>query len=158
MMTDRYHYTECGLDNVWLEGGFESVDLPSGKHLKIRDVEGLHKEIGRFLIDVKKNLTGKEIRFLRQEMLLSQANLAKLLEVAEQTVHRWEKAKAEIPKPAEALIRLLYRQSISEESRHINIKDKLERLAALEDAVDGQKMTARKKGEKDWKMELPLAL
>lgn len=155
-MTNMYHYTECGLDNIWLANGYEFVDLPSGKHLKIVDIEGLHRAIGRILTDSKKDLTGKDIRFLRQEMLLSQANLAKLFDVTEQTIHRWETDKSEIPKPAESLIRLLYREHIKDDAG-TNIRRKLERLADLENAVDGQKITARKSNNTDWQLQLDLA-
>lgn len=154
-MTTHYHYTESGLDNVFLATGFEYVNLPSGRHVRIKDIEGLHVAIGKALINQKKNLTGREIRFLRQEMLLSQANLAKLLEVNEQTVHRWETAKTDIPKPAESLIRCLYDEQI-ENTKGLNIRQRLERIADLEDEIDGQKLTATvKKGK--WQLELDLA-
>lgn len=155
-ITNNYHYTESGLDNIWLANGYEFVDLPSGKHLKIRDIEGLHQEIGRNLTENKKNLTGKEIRFLRQEMLLSQTSLAKLLDVTEQTVHRWEKGKAEIKKIAELFIRLLYREHIHD-SAGLNIRSKLEKLADLEDAIDGQRLTARRSNNRKWQLQLDLA-
>lgn len=155
-ITNNYHYTESGLDNIWLANGHEFVDLPSGKHLKINDIEGLHRAIGRKLTESKKDLTGKEIRFLRQEMLLSQATLAKLLEVTEQTVHRWEKSKSDIPKSAESLIRLLYREHIHDNAG-INIRSKLEKLADLEDAIDGQRMTARRSNNRKWQLQLDLA-
>jgi hypothetical protein len=58
-----------------------------------------------------------------------------LIEVSEQTVHRWEKGKAEIPKPAEALIRLLYREHIKEKGVS-SIRRCLERLVDLEDVLD----------------------
>lgn len=151
-----YHYTESGLDNVWLANGYEFVDLPSGKHLKIKDIDGLHREIGRKLTENKKNLTGKEIRFLRQEMLLSQTSLAKLLDITEQTVHRWEKNKSEIPKPAESLIRFLYREHIHDNAG-TNIRKKLEDLADLEDAASGQNLTARRSKNRDWQLQLDLA-
>ncbi|MGH8581294.1 MAG: helix-turn-helix domain-containing protein [Gammaproteobacteria bacterium] len=155
-MTNMYHYTECGLDNVWLADGYEFFDLPSGRHLKIGDIEGLHRAIGRTLAERKKDLTGKDIRFLRQEMLLSQTSLAKLLEVTEQTIHRWETNKSYIPKPAESLIRLLYREHINDDAG-TNIRSKLEKLADLEDAVDGQRLTARKSINRDWQLQLNLA-
>ncbi|MDQ3562719.1 MAG: helix-turn-helix domain-containing protein [Pseudomonadota bacterium] len=155
-ITNNYHYAESGLDNIWLANGYEFVDLPSGKHLKINDIEGLHREIGRILIESKKDLTGNEIRFLRKEMLLSQASLAKLFEITEQTVYRWEKNKADIPKPAESLIRVLYREHIHDNSG-TSIRSKLEKLADLEDAIDGQRMTARRSNNRKWQLQLDLA-
>lgn len=140
IMNNYYHYTESGLENVYLDGGFQLAD----GRLVIKDIDGLHKVIGRALISSKKNLTGREIRFLRQEMLMSQSTLAKLLEVSEQAVARWEKGKSGLPKPAEALIRLLYREFIGENGKS-GIREKLERIAALEDEIDGDKVTVKKK-------------
>jgi len=152
MTTEVYHYTESGLDNVYLASGFEFVDGPGGRCLKIKDIDGLHEAIGRLLITEKKNLSGREIRFLRQEMLMSQATLAKLLEVAEQTVLRWEKGKVDIPKPAESLIRLLYREHIKEKGTG-SIRSKLERLADLEDKIDGHFLRLRQ-SNKGWLPEI----
>src|SRR5579884_196603 len=130
-MTDQmYHYTESGLDNIYLANGYEFVEAPTGRTVRITDIDGLHEAIGKALITGKKNLSGKEIRFLRHEMMMSQAFLAKLLEVGEQTVHRWEKGKGEVPKPAEALIRLLYREHIKDKSVS-GIRNHLQRLADL---------------------------
>ena len=41
-MTETYHYTECGLDSVYLVHGFELKD----SRLRIRDIEGLHCATG----------------------------------------------------------------------------------------------------------------
>jgi putative transcriptional regulator len=155
MTTQLYHYTESGLDNIWLENGFEYVDLPEGRHIKILDVRGLHLEIGRYIIADKKDLTGKEIKFLRKEMLMTQALLAKLLEVSEQTIHRWENGKADIPKTAEVFVRMLYEQYADSEAK-INIRQHLESIADLEDKMDGRKMKVKRRDDK-WQMELPLA-
>ncbi len=136
---ENYHYTECGLDNVYLSGGVDFVDGPRGKQIVIREIDGLHEAIGRFLVYEKRNLSGKELRFLRHEMLMSQATLSKLLDVAEQTVHRWEAGKSEVPKPAEALIRLLYSEHLGTDEH--GIKAALKRIAALEDEMDQRRLT-----------------
>lgn len=145
-MADRYQYTESGLDNVWLVvgPGVQFTKAPSGQIVRIKDLEGLHRAIGNTLAKEKKDLTGREVRFLRQEMLLSQASLAKLLGVTEQTVHRWEAGKTDVPKPAEALIRGLYLQQLKEQiaiargetATGIDVRRSLERLADLENDID----------------------
>ncbi len=153
---EKYHYTEGGLDNVWLVGdGFRFVDLPGGRReIRIQDIEGLHREICRILVKEKKNLTGKELRFLRQEMLLSQANLAKLLEVTEQTIHRWETGKSDIPRTADAIVRIIYEQQF-DKNHSIDVRKCLEKLADLEDAAD-RDVIAKKAG-KNWQLQLGLA-
>jgi putative transcriptional regulator len=152
----KYHYTESGLDNLWLVGdGVRFVTLPDGRQeVRISDVEGLHREICRILIEEKKNLTGKELRFLRQEMLLSQASLAKLLEVGEQTIHRWETGKSDVPRATDALVRLLYKQQFNRNSK-VDVRACLERLADLEDAAD--KELIAKNSSKGWQLQLDLA-
>jgi DNA-binding transcriptional regulator YiaG len=156
MTTHGYQYTESGLDNIYLANGYDFVDGPGGRQVKIKNVEGLHALIGRMLVDSKKNLTGKEIRFLRHEMLMSQATLAKLLEVSEQAVARWEKGKTgSVPKPAESLIRLLYREHTSTEGAP-TIRVHLKRIAELENALDGQRVTLRKSNTgKAWRRDDP---
>ena len=73
--SDRYHYRECGLDNIYLLNGFEYVETPRGMGVTIKARQGLHKAIGAMLVE-KRSLTGKEFRFLRHELTLTQANLA----------------------------------------------------------------------------------
>lgn len=157
-MATPYHYTESGLDNIWLASGFEYVDRPSGRHVKIRDVEGLHRAIGEILVSKKKNLTGKEFRFLRKEMLMTQAFLAKLLQVTEQTINRWETGKTEIPGTAQSTVRLLYSEQMAGDSEHgVKLREALQELADLEDAIDGQKLTGKVSNQGKWQLELDLA-
>ena len=128
-MTKPYNYTECGLDNVFLVNGFE---LKDGR-LRIDNIEGLHREIGRWLVSNKKSLSGAEIRFLRHELEMSQATVAKLLGVTEQTVLRWERKRSDRNTKnaaAERTLRLLYLDKIAEHPKVIEV---LESIADLED-------------------------
>ena len=155
----EYHYLESGLDYIYLANGFDYSDGPRGRQVTIQNIDGLHRAIGRMLVETKKNLTGKEIRFLRHEMLMSQATLAKLLEMSEQAVARWEKGKTGVPKPAESLIRLLYREHMKgDASGKSEIRRNLERIADLENAIDGQRVTMRTPANsKEWKPTLQAA-
>lgn len=134
MPDERYHYTECGLDHVFLMNGFEWNASPRGKTIAIKDIDALHRAIGMHLSRHKKDLSGKELRFLRQEMLMSQATLAHLLDVSEQTVHRWEAEKTSCPRAAEALIRRLYLEH--GDAADEKLRDVLRRIADREDALD----------------------
>jgi len=105
-----YHYEECGLSNVWLVDGFEiETDEEYGELVSIASVNELHKTIGLYLINEKPELNGEEIRFLRKELNLSQKNLAGILSVNESTVRNWESDRVEIGKPAELVLRALYK-------------------------------------------------
>lgn len=129
-----YHYTECGLDDIYLVNGYEIIDTEYGKAVSINDIDGLHRAIGLFLISFKKDFKGEEIRFLRHEMLMSQGTLACLLGVGEQTIRRWENNKINIPKPSESLLRLLYREKINN-WHGTKISEILKKIANLEDQI-----------------------
>ena len=71
MNDERYHYLECGLDDVYLMNGFERFETARGISIAIKEIDKLHQAIGEHLCRHKKELSGKEIRFLRREMLMS---------------------------------------------------------------------------------------
>lgn len=133
-MANGYQYLECGLDNVFLLDGFEFKEGPSGKTVIIHDIDGLHKAIAQALISKRQRLTGKEFRFLRTELLLSQAALAHILGVRELTVARWEKGVTEIPVATDAALRQMYAESFL--SEHTRMRELLDRIADLEDEID----------------------
>lgn len=133
-MSSMYQYKECGLDNIYLSDGFYEQVGSRGKSVSIEDVEGLHRAIGEYLARDKKFLDGREARFLRQEMGLSQSMLAVLLGKDEQSVARWEKKRRSnedrIPSESERMIRVLYLQSIGKPTP---MREFLQSLADLED-------------------------
>lgn len=123
---DTYHYTECGLDNVYLRCGYDiEDDAEYGEIVSIHDADELHRAIGDFLVRNKKILTGKELRFLRKEMDLTQAELGKWLGVTDQAVARWEKDKTDIPGSADYLIRTLFVDHLGQLSAGLSIRDLL---------------------------------
>lgn len=110
--------------------GFERFETDRGTSIAIKEVDKLHQVIGEHLCRKRTELSGKEIRFLRREMLMSQAVLAALLDVKEQTIHRWETEKVSTPRASEWLIRLLYMNKVP------SVRDRLKRIADLEDEID----------------------
>lgn len=95
-----YHYTECGLPNVYLVNGRPS--------LLIEDIDGLHSAIGKLLVQKTRALAGEDIRFLRTQMNLSQTTLGEQLCVSLRTVYRWEKNQSRVSRDADLSLRLLY--------------------------------------------------
>ncbi len=113
-MDEMYRYTASGLDDIYLVNGFTTTDGPRGPVTHIHNIDGLHRAIGEDLVRQRHSLTGREMRFLRHELGLSQSNLADLLGVSEQSVARREKTKKRTarPSPQERLIRFLYEEHI----------------------------------------------
>lgn len=135
MANEHYHYTESGLDNIYLMNGFRFIDTPRGKAVSFHDVDGLHKAIGLALVHSKKDLSGKEVRFLRHEMLMSQYTLGQLLGLSERAMSRWESGETvNVPKPSESLLRLLYQEHVSDRSGKIVAI--LKRIAELEEEIN----------------------
>lgn len=127
-MSDMFHYTSCGLRNIWLRNGFSIKQTAYGKAVAIHNVEGLHKAIGLHLVNNKKSLSGSEVRFLRKELDMSQAQLAQVLGVGETTVRGWENNRTKITKPADRMLRVLYREHVDGDGK---VRELVERLAEL---------------------------
>lgn len=128
-----YHYTESGLDNVWLENGVTVEAHPNyGELVSIVDVKGLHEAIGRWLVSQPRALTGSEFRFLRLELDMSQKTLAAMVGTNEQSVAKWEKArtKAVANRAAERLLRLAYIEYCSGAPEFSKVIDRLTQLDA----------------------------
>lgn len=88
-----YHYKSCGLENIYLSNGYSVKDTPYGSAVSIEDIDGLHFAISRDILLQRAPLTGRQFRFLRKEQDLTQAEMASILGVTEQTVAAWEKQK-----------------------------------------------------------------
>ncbi len=131
---ERYHYRQCGLEDVYLVNGFERESSARyGDTVKIRNIEGLHRAIGRYLVREKKTLVGAEIRFLRHELKLSQRSLGGLLSKSSQTVARWEKGQGTIDGAADRLLRLIYEGATATKGgRTKETRELLEQLSELD--------------------------
>lgn len=125
-----YHYTECGLRNIWLKNGYVVKQTPYGEGVSIQDVEGLHRFIGT-LIAKRPKLTGPELRFLRKEMAMSQKALATFVGTSEQNVSLWER-RGRVPQAADRIIKLAYLEAISS-TGNVKIKETINRLNELDD-------------------------
>lgn len=138
-----YHYTMCGLDNVWLKNGYEIHKTPYGKGVSIVASEELHNLIAAQLIKKAGRLTGKELRFLRVLMGLSQAGLANLHGVSENAVSLWER-HGKVPRANDALTRLFY---LGQANGDTTLKQAIDRVKTIESLVH-QKIIAKASGSK----------
>ncbi len=141
------HYRECGLRNVWLANGFVEHATPYGPGVAIDDLEGLHRAIAHGLVNKGGKLTGTELRFLRQEMGLSQAKLATMLGNEAQTVALWEKRGGQ-PKIADRFIRAIYREL---NEGNAKIRDMIERLVDCDLDEADARITLEQDG-RGWKL------
>lgn len=89
-----YHYRECGLSNIKLEGilvfecrcGAISPEIPA--------INALHLCLAMAILRKETLLSGEEIRFLRKMAGLTQAELAELLGVDKTRPSKWESSDA----------------------------------------------------------------
>jgi DNA-binding transcriptional regulator YiaG len=120
-----YHYTESGLDNIYLVNGFT---LDKDGTLFIEDIHGLHKFIAESLVYLARKLKGREIRYIRHYLDLSQKVFGEMLGVDYQTVHRWETGKSRITKMADRFIRVILQEYLDPESKARDVIDRLSDL------------------------------
>ena len=111
-MRREYQYTECGLDNVFIENMNVLIDDAGEEVYEVENISGLHRVIAQSIVLHPHGISGRELRFLRTEMRLTQAELAAYLHKEPLTVGRWERGEVAIENNAEALIRLLATQRL----------------------------------------------
>lgn len=128
---EPYHYKGCGLDDVYLVSGYEIKNGSHGDSVSVKNLDDLHNAIGRHLVERKKLLTGKEIRFLRVHMELTQSELARLFGCDAQQIARYEKGENKIPGPADRLLRALF--SSCHLDQRFNLRELLEEVDSLDD-------------------------
>jgi putative transcriptional regulator len=130
-----YHYTECGLDNIYLVNGFKITKAEDGdEELFIHDIHGLHKAISNILIFKKGLLEGGEIKFIRTMLDLSQNKLAALIGCRYQQILLWEKNKNKISRPADRLLRIYLYTYLYKEIDNGEVFDRINEIADLDAA------------------------
>jgi transcriptional regulator with XRE-family HTH domain len=127
---EAYHYTESGLDNVMVFGVIPCLDVDGDEVVTIPNITGLHHAIAKVIVAHAAGISGKELRFLRTEMGMTQAELAKVVHHDAQSIARWEKGECNIAPTAEALIRLLAIQHLKLEVEPEPIEELSERCIA----------------------------
>jgi len=144
-----YHYTESGLNNVYLRGGYNTIEIDGEEAVSIHDLAGLHKVIGQRIIRKSPSLTGEEIRFLRKEMNLTQASFAGVISVSEDTIRGWENGRTHVTGPADKLIRGVYVEHLDGNG---GLRQIIEDIARLnnEIAEDERDMSFEENAEGMW--------
>lgn len=138
-----YHYTACGLDNVWLENGYAVKKTAYGKATSVDDAIGLHQVLTIELTQKKGRVTGKELRFMRTVLGMSQEGLGKCVGATEQSVSLWERT-GKVPQYADSILRLLVSEKLNGNSK---VTDIIERINTVE-RICNQRIVAREKKHK----------
>ena len=131
-----YHYSECGLSNVFLKNGFTVEDIDGEEYTSIDDMNGLHLVIGQVIVDSNTPLSHEEFKFLRIELNVSQKMLATRFGVSEQTIARYEKKSSAIPRTTDAALRSLYMESLEKNNPVSYFLDLLSDVEAMSAAKE----------------------
>lgn len=103
---ENYHYRECGLDNITLNGITVRKCPECGNIMpKIRNIEGLHDCIAKFLVKKEERLLPAEIVFLRKSLGWSSSDFARNMQIDKAQVSKWEHGRVEMSKSNELFFR-----------------------------------------------------
>lgn len=158
--SDPYHYTECGLDYVYLRNGFELIETQWGTSISITHPDGLHHVIGTAIVDQAEPISGQQLRFMRVEMDMTQTHLGKILGYSDrQMVANWEREKdSRIPKASDLIVRLLYSEFLKGGSPS-NITAMIKRLADAErEAFEARRLDVQTTIDGQWEEIEPESL
>lgn len=100
-----YRYDECGLDNVILKDLTVLTDDDGEDVITIPSVGLLHHVLIMEIASKESGMQPNELRFVRTEFGLTQAELAALVGRDVQTIGRWERGEHPIDKAAEIVLR-----------------------------------------------------
>ncbi len=115
---NKYRYYDCGLDNVFIEG-VSFVKADDGEDVvRIPNINALHKAIALGIVIRKSMMNGSELRFLRTELGMTQAELAELIHRESLAVSRWERGENPIDPNAETIVRMLAIEKLSLNVEH----------------------------------------
>ncbi len=128
-----FPYQEHGLQDIWLFNGYTTLtNEDREKIVTIKNQPGLRVAIGIYLCQEKKILHGKDLKFLRHQLRMTQVELARLTGDHVRNSKRYEKGDTEIPGSYDRLVRLLYLEHVNET---FLIKEVLSNLADLDSKI-----------------------
>lgn len=149
---DPRPYRGCGLDNIFLCNGFSTENVDGEEYVHVEDVEGLHRAIALHLVGNRKVLAGKEIKFIRRVMDLTQSDLARRIGATSQTVARWEKEQTEMPGHADLMLRISFLVSLLTPEEFAGlVKDLPMKLEQMDEARNEPVQFRHLEGAHSWK-------
>jgi transcriptional regulator with XRE-family HTH domain len=103
-----FHFVDCGLDNVYLIGIKFFVDPDGSVVAEIPAIKQLMRLIAHDVVTSRRNLTGKEIRFLRKRLGKKATEYCRYLGLDPSTLSRIENEKQVVSIQSQMLARLSY--------------------------------------------------
>jgi putative transcriptional regulator len=148
-LAEPFLYSACGLNYIFLLNGVTIEDTSYGPMVNIENLNGLHHAIGLHIIEKSEPMVGAEFRFLRKQMELTQAELACLMRVSEQTIANYEKGKTADLGPADPFMRLAYLLHIVPKGTGTELLKKL----AARSGIDAERLpdVSRRKIVQNWR-------
>lgn len=109
MNKEAFHYWQCGLDYVWLNGGVEWEKNDYGRFYHIKNIDQLHSLIAHELVTSPNPLRGQELRFLRSMLDMSQEGLASCMGITRNGLAKMEgEPHKKLSGKIDRLLRLTY--------------------------------------------------
>jgi transcriptional regulator with XRE-family HTH domain len=113
MNDSAFHYTDSGLDYVYLTDGYKTRETKRGTSVAIDRIDELHDSIAKFIVTMPYPLRGQEVRFLRSMLGYSQEELGRKLGVRRNAIAVYERDRMkDIPAQSDHLLRMFYAMEI----------------------------------------------
>jgi transcriptional regulator with XRE-family HTH domain len=152
LATDQqpFHFTDCGLDNVYLVG-VKYFTHPDGRIVaEIPALKQLMCVIARDLVLSRSDLSGSEVRFLRKRLGKKATEYSRLLGLEPETLSRIENGKQPISSATQKLARLSYAILSEEPGLHDHARVFLQSmLDELQPAKE--KLVLEIRGNNEWR-------
>ena len=103
-----YHYTECGLDNIYLRNGFKFTERGGKQYVSVSNARSLLRRIGLDIISTRLIIGPQELKFLRRNAEMTQKQVADRLRMTEQQVANLEKGKSVIKSGTDVALRVMF--------------------------------------------------
>ena len=146
-----YHYTECGLDYIFLKNGYTMHETPYGEGVSFDDIEKMNEGIAKVIILNKPVLEGQDLKFLRTVINLTQTTLAELIGITRGGIAKAEAKRSENLTPQmDKLVRIFALKYIDDRK----IRALIDKLGNLEDLLEDTKieMLCVQQGEDGWEL------
>jgi len=109
MNEGAFHYTDSGLDYIFLIDGYKIRETKRGVSVAIKRIDELHDGIAKFIVTMPYPLRGQEVRFLRSMLGYSQEELGRKLGVRRNAIAVYERDRMKaIPAQSDHLLRMSY--------------------------------------------------